>query len=213
MKLAALVTPVTFRPPALLAKAVSTLDVASGGRAVLGVGAGWDHSEHEAYGIPFASVAKRMDRLDETLSICRAMFSQGRTSFSGRHYALSDAPSSPLPSGHIPVLVGGGGERRTLRIAARHADICNLSGDAQTVRHKLEVLEAHCHAVGRDPTELTRTVFTLARDPEAAAPGLPALAEVGVDGVVVLGSADTAVVERSGRLLGKIFPDDRASTS
>jgi F420-dependent oxidoreductase-like protein len=206
VKLAALVSPVTFRSPALLAKAVCTLDVASGGRAVLGVGAGWDQSEHEAYGIPFPPVRERMDRLDETLSVCRAMFRERRASFSGSHYTLTDAPSSPLPlSGHLPILVGGGGERRTLRLAARHADICNVSGDAETVRHKLEVLEAHCAAVGRDPKELTRTVFSLARDPDAAAQGLSALAEVGVDGVVVLGTADGAVIERWGRLLGQTF--------
>jgi F420-dependent oxidoreductase-like protein len=206
VKLAALVSPVTFRSPALLAKAVCTLDVASSGRAVLGVGAGWDQSEHEAYGIPFPPVSERMDRLDETLSVCRAMFSERRASFAGSHYSLTDAPSSPLPlSGHLPILVGGGGERRTLRLAARHADICNVSGDAETVRHKLEVLDAHCAAVGRDPKELTRTVFTLTRDPEAAAQGLPALAEVGVDGVVVLGTADTAVIERWAQLLGQTF--------
>jgi F420-dependent oxidoreductase-like protein len=210
VRLAALVSPITFRPPAVLAKAVCTLDVASGGRAVLGVGAGWDQSEHEAYGIPFPSVRERMDRLDETLSVCRAMFSERQSSFSGRHYSITDAPSSPLPqSGHLPILVGGGGERRTLRLAAQHADVCNVSGDAETVRHKLEVLEQHCAAVGRDPKELTKTVFTVARDPDEAAAGLSALPEVGVDGAVVLGSADPAVIERWGDILKRTFPDDR----
>ena len=161
-RLLALVSPVTLRNPALLAKCVTTLDVLSRGRAVLGVGAGWDVAEHEAYGLAFPGTGERMDRLGEALAVCRAMFADQRATVGGTYYSVHDAPNSPRPVGTIPVLVGGGGERRTLDLAARYADACNVSGDPATVRHKFDVLERHCERVGRDPAEITKTVFALA---------------------------------------------------
>lgn len=158
-KLGTLVTGVTYRNPALLAKVVTTLDVVSAGRAVLGIGAAWFEGEHCAYGFEFPSVRERMERLEETLVICKAMFTEERPSFEGRHHRIEGALNVPRPvtPGGPPILVGGGGERRTLRLVAEHADACNVFGDAATVRHKLDVLEAHCADVGRDPGEVTKT--------------------------------------------------------
>lgn len=208
-RLLALVSPVTLRNPALLAKAATTLDVLSGGRAVLGVGAGWDAAEHDAYGFPFPSVGERMDRLDETLQICRALFRQERASVDGVHYAVRDAPNSPRPvAGSIPILVAGGGERRTLDLAARYGDACNVLGDAATVRHKFDVLERHCDRVGRDPAELTKTVFVLVPDDLAEfATQLAALAAAGADAAIVLWSAaEPDRIAELGRILADVLP-------
>ncbi len=158
-RLGAMVTGVTYRNPALLAKEVTTLDVLSGGRAVLGIGAAWFDKEHEGLGFAFPPLAERFDRLSEALIICRAMFSEDAPSFEGRYYRIKGAVNRPRPvrEGGPPILIGGGGERRTLRLVAEHADACNLFGDAATVRHKLEVLDRHCDEVGRDPATITRT--------------------------------------------------------
>jgi F420-dependent oxidoreductase-like protein len=209
VRLLALVSPVTLRNPALLAKAVTTLDVVSGGRAVLGIGAGWDASEHETYGFAFPGVAERMDRLGEALQICRALFTSEQASFDGAHYAVRDAPNSPRPlGGSIPVLVAGGGERRTLALAARYGDACNVAGDAATVRHKFDVLARHCEQAGRDPAEITKTVFVLVPDDLAAfGAQLTALAEAGADGVVALWSTEKGdSIPALGRLLADVFP-------
>jgi F420-dependent oxidoreductase-like protein len=160
VRLATLVTGVTYRNPALLAKMVTTLDVISGGRAVLGIGAAWNESEHRGYGFEFPPVGERMDRLDEALTICRLMFTQTRPSFEGRYYRIERALSNPRPiqSGGPRILVGGGGERRTLKLVARHADISHWFGSLQELKHKAEVLERHCEAEGRDPSTIVRTV-------------------------------------------------------
>ncbi len=157
--LGAMVTGVTYRNPAMLAKQVTTLDVVSGGRAILGIGAAWNDDEHAGYGFSFPPVAERMGRLDEALRICRAMFTEEEPSFAGRYYSIDAALNVPRPIRRegIPILVGGSGERRTLRLVARHADACNLFGDMATIRHKLEVLDRHCEAEGRDPSTITRT--------------------------------------------------------
>jgi len=156
--LGAMVTGVTYRNPALLAKIVTTLDVISSGRAILGIGAAWNDDEHAGYGFDYPPVRERMGRLEEALQICRAMFTEEAPSFAGRYYKLSGALNRPRPiRGNIPVLVGGGGEQRTLRLVAEYADACNVFGDASTIRHKLEVLDRHCEAVGRDPAEIQRT--------------------------------------------------------
>ena len=157
--LGAMVTGVTYRNPALLAKIVTTLDVISSGRAILGIGAAWNDDEHAGYGFDFPSVSERMERLEEALQICRAMFTERAPSFAGKHYSISEALNEPRPirPGGIPILVGGSGERKTLRLVAKYADACNIFGDLETVRHKLEVLDAHCGQVGRDPGEITRT--------------------------------------------------------
>jgi F420-dependent oxidoreductase-like protein len=209
VRLLALVSPVTLRNPSLLAKAVTTLDVLSGGRAVLGIGAGWDASEHDAYGFPFPGVAERMDRLDEALQICRALFQDERASVDGAHYVVREAPNSPRPlAGSIPVLVAGGGERRTLNLAARYGDACNVMGDAATVRHKLDVLAQHCRQVGRDPAEITKTVFVRVPDDLADfAAQLRALADAGADGAVALWSTErNDEIPAVGRLLADTFP-------
>jgi F420-dependent oxidoreductase-like protein len=157
--LGTLVTGVTYRNPALVAKMVTTLDVISHGRAVLGIGAAWYEPEHDGYGFAFPGVRERMDRLEEAVQICRALLAGTRPTFAGRYYAVRDARNVPAPvrPGGVPIMIGGNGERRTLRIAARYADMCNVSGGPDTLRHKLEVLRRHCDAVGRDPKEITTT--------------------------------------------------------
>jgi F420-dependent oxidoreductase-like protein len=209
VRLLALVSPVTLRNPALLAKAVTTLDVVSGGRAVLGIGAGWDAAEHEAYGFSFPGVADRMDRLGEALQICRALFTGDQASVDGAHYAVRAAPNSPRPlAGSIPVLVAGGGERRTLALAARYGDACNVMGDAATVRHKFDVLERHCQQVGRDPAEITKTVFVLVPDDlDEFGLQLTELADAGADGAIALWSTEKGdKIPALGRILADVFP-------
>jgi F420-dependent oxidoreductase-like protein len=161
VRLSTLVTGVTYRNPALLAKTVTTLDVISRGRAMLGIGAAWNQSEHDGYGFDFPPIGERMDRLDEALSICRLMFTQERPSFEGRHYRIRSALNSPRPvqPGGPPILVGGGGERRTLRLVARHADISHwFAGSVEELQRKTDVLERHCEAEGRDSSTILRTV-------------------------------------------------------
>jgi F420-dependent oxidoreductase-like protein len=157
----ALVTGVTYRNPALLAKTVTTLDVISAGRAILGLGAAWNESEHRGYGFDFPRIGERMDRLDEALTICRRMFTEDRPTFEGRYYRIDEALNQPRPvrAGGPPILVGGGGEQRTLRLVARHADYAHwfpLGFDV--LRHKTEVLERYCEEIGRDPATITRTM-------------------------------------------------------
>ena len=157
IRLGALVTGVTYRNPALLAKIVTTLDVISAGRAMLGIGAAWHDEEHEGLGVDFPPVAERMARLEEAVQICRAMFREEHPTFEGRYYRIKDAYNVPRPiqPGGPPILIGGGGEKRTLRLVAGYADLCNITGDVATVRHKVGVLREHCAAVGRDPSEIT----------------------------------------------------------
>ncbi len=159
VSLGTMVTGVTYRNPALLAKQVTTLDLVSSGRAILGIGAAWNEDEHNGYGFRYPPIAERMDRLEEALEICRAMFTQEAPSFSGSHYSIEQALNIPRPirPTGIPILVGGSGERRTLALVAKYADACNLFGDLATIGHKLEVLERHCEAVGRDPASITKT--------------------------------------------------------
>jgi len=157
MTLGALVTGVTYRNPALVAKMVTTLDIISGGRAVLGIGAAWHDVEHEGLGFDFPPVRERMDRLEEALRICRAMFTEAAPSFDGRYYRIHEARNLPRPLGSLPIMVGGGGERRTLRLVAQYADQCNINGPADVIRHKVAVLHRHCRDVGRDPSEITVT--------------------------------------------------------
>jgi F420-dependent oxidoreductase-like protein len=174
VRLGALVSGVTYRNPALLAKTVTTLDVLSGGRALLGIGAAWNEDEHEGYGFEFPRVGERMDRLDEALTIIRALFTESRPTYEGVHYRIQDALNVPRPiqDGGPRILVGGGGEQRTLRIAARHADLTHwfpLGFDP--LRRKTELLEGYCAEIGRDPGTIERTMATpvlVARTPAAA---------------------------------------------
>lgn len=162
IQLGLLVTGVTYRHPGLLAKAVTTLDVLSGGRAILGIGAAWYEREHLGLGVPFPPVSERFERLEETLQICRQMWSEDDGPYAGTHYHLAETICSPQPlQPRPPVMVGGSGERKTLRLVARYADACNLfATDPAGVAHKLEVLDRHCEDVGRDPAEITRTMIT-----------------------------------------------------
>jgi F420-dependent oxidoreductase-like protein len=204
-----LVSPVTLRTPGLLAKAVTTLDVISGGRAVLGVGAGWDAAEHEAYGIDFPGLGERFDRLDEELAICQALLRTERASFTGKFYAVKDAYNSPRPvRGAIPVLVAGGGEKRTLDLVARYGDACNVvAREPAEVRHKFDVLARHCERIGRDPAEVTRTVFAFdTSDLSALARSARAMAGVGADGMIIVGPADPARIPAIGQVLAEAFP-------
>jgi len=157
--LGTMVTGVTYRNPALLAKMVTTLDVVSSGRAILGIGAAWNEDEHRGYGFDFPPPKERLDRLEEAVQICRGMFTQEEFTFQGRHYRTDRALNSPRPirPGGIPILIGGSGERRTLRLVAKYADACNLFGDVATIRHKLDVLARHCEDVGRDPSKIVKT--------------------------------------------------------
>jgi F420-dependent oxidoreductase-like protein len=158
-----LVGGVTYRNPALLAKIATTIDVISRGRAVLGLGAAWNEEEHNAYGIPFPPLKERFERLEDALRIARAMFTQPESSVAGRRHSTNGAINNPQPlRGDIPILVGGSGERKTLRLVAQYADGCNVFGDADRVRHLMGVLDRHCEDVGRDPSEITRTKMAAA---------------------------------------------------
>jgi F420-dependent oxidoreductase-like protein len=159
VQLGTLVTGVTYRNPGILAKMVTTLDVISGGRAVLGIGAAWYDVEHAAFGIEYPSDRVRLDMLEEAVQVCRAMFTRDDVSFAGNHFRLDHARNLPRPvqPGGPKIMIGGGGEKRTLRLVAQYADKCNLTGDAATVTHKIEVLHQHCADVGRDPADIEVT--------------------------------------------------------
>jgi len=159
VQLGTLVTGVTYRNPALLAKMVTTLDVISKGRAILGIGAAWYEEEHDGYGFAFPRAGERLDRLEEAVQICRALFRDERPTFAGRYYSIAGARNVPRPvrDGGPPIMIGGSGERRTLRLVAQYGDLCNVSGGPATIAHKLDVLRGHCKDVGRDPAEIVTT--------------------------------------------------------
>jgi alkanesulfonate monooxygenase SsuD/methylene tetrahydromethanopterin reductase-like flavin-dependent oxidoreductase (luciferase family) len=164
-----LVYSVGYRHPAVLANAITTIDHLSSGRAVLGLGAGWHALEYQAYGIPFPPASERLAQLDEAIQCIRLLLTQEEASFEGRHFQLHDARCDPKPvQPRLPIWVGGGGERVTLRIAAQHADGWNLTFHApDAYRHKVGVLEDHCERVGRDPATITKSVnLTLAGSDE-----------------------------------------------
>ena len=159
IRLGTLVTGVTYRNPALLAKEATTLDIVSAGRAILGIGAAWNEDEHRGYGYEFRPVGERLSRLEEALQICRAMFREEAPTFAGRYYRIDGALNFPRPiqPNGPPIMIGGGGEQRTLKLVAQYADMCNIFGDVAIVRHKMDVLERHCQAVGRDPKTIVKT--------------------------------------------------------
>jgi F420-dependent oxidoreductase-like protein len=157
VKLGTLVTGVTYRNPALLAKEVTTLDVVSRGRAILGIGAAWNEDEHVGYGFEFPPIGRRMDRLDEAVQIAKLMFTEERPSFEGTFYRIDRALNVPRPvqKGGPKILIGGGGEKRTLRILAKHGDIGHwFGGPIEDLKRKREVFEQHCAAVGRNPSDV-----------------------------------------------------------
>jgi F420-dependent oxidoreductase-like protein len=162
VQLGTLVTGVTYRNPAILAKIVTTLDVISRGRAILGIGGAWYDVEHQGLGVDYPSDRVRLDMLEEAVQVCRAMFTGDDVSFSGTHYRLDHARNLPRPvqAGGPKIMIGGGGEKRTLRLVARYADLCNVTGDVATLARKIEVLRRHCAEVGRDPAEVAVTWMT-----------------------------------------------------
>jgi len=181
VKLGALVTGVTYRNPALLVKEVTTLDVISKGRAILGIGAAWNEDEHKGYGFEFPPIGQRMDRLEEAVTIAKLMFTEERPSFEGKHYRIDRALDVPRPvqKGGPKILIGGGGEQRTLKILAKHGDIGHwFGGNLEDLKRKKKVFEAHCEAVNRDPSEVLLTVgviLVLVRNERDAQPILDSL--------------------------------------
>ena len=161
LRLRLLVTGVTYRHPGLLAKIVTTLDVLSGGRAELGMGAAWYEREHRGLGVPFPPLAERFERLEEALQICLQMWSANDGPFEGKHYRLAETLCSPPPvsSPRPRIMIGGGGERKTLRLVAQYADACNLFGGPDQVAQKIDVLRRHCDAVQRDIREIEVTAI------------------------------------------------------
>ena len=162
VQLGALVTGVTYRQPGLLAKIATTLDVVSGGRATLGIGAAWYDREHHGLGVPYPPVAERFERLEEALRICLQMWDpETNGPFEGRHYQLAETLCVPAPisSPHPEIMIGGGGEKKTLRLVAQYADACNLIvSTPDELRHKLDVLRGHCDRLGRDYDRIRKTI-------------------------------------------------------
>jgi F420-dependent oxidoreductase-like protein len=184
-----LVGGVTYRHPGLLAKTVTTLDVLSEGRAELGLGAAWYEREHRGLGVPFPPVSERFERLEETLQICIQMWSDNNGPYEGKHYQLEETLCSPMPvsSPRPRILIGGSGERKTLRLVAIYADACNIFGDAATIAHKLDVLRRHCDEVGRDAAQIEVTALINVddyADPDTILAEADALAAVGVQTVM-----------------------------
>ena len=194
VRLGAMVSPVTYRAPSMLVKEVTTLDVLSGGRAWLGLGAGYHEEEARAMGLSLPPVGQRFEALEETLILAKQMFGGDAAPFVGRQYRLDNPISSPRPTTkpHPPILIGGAGERKTLRLVAEHADACNLfdiPDGGVTIRRKLEVLADHCERVGRPFSEIEKTVSTRldrGESSESFADRLLTLAELGIEHAVVI---------------------------
>jgi F420-dependent oxidoreductase-like protein len=211
-KLLTLVTGAVYRSPGMLAKIVTTLDVLSGGRAWLGIGAAWNEEESNGLGIPFPPVAERFERMEETLQICLQMWSGDESPYHGRHYRLERPLNSPqaLSSPHPPILIGGSGERKTLRLVARYAQACNLFPSPEVAR-KLDVLRAHCDAEGRDYDDITKTcyfIFDVGEKGEKAGEvvdQLGGLAEMGFQAAIgaVIGTWEVTPLEVIG---SKVIP-------
>lgn len=211
VELGLLVTGVTYRHPGLLAKIVSTLDVLSRGRALLGIGAAWYEREHAGLGVPFPATSERFERLEEALQVCRQMWSDENGPYEGRHYQLDETTCVPQPirSGGPRVLIGGSGEKKTLRLVAKYAEACNLFGVApDEIAHKLEVLDRHCATEGRDPAEIQRTAV-LGDDPlddvDAFLRRMEEYAALGIDQVWVGPRAEDPV-ESVAELCEKVLP-------
>jgi len=196
MTLGLLVTGVTYRHPGLLAKIVTTLDVLSGGRAQLGIGAAWYEREHRGLGVPFPPLAQRFERLEETLQICLQMWSDNSGPYQGRHYHLAETICSPPPisSPRPRILIGGSGERKTLRLVARYADACNLFATSPAeIARKLDVLARHCDDEGRDPASIDRTILAVSNplhDPDAFVGQMAEYGALGIGAVELMPVGD-----------------------
>lgn len=158
IRLGALVTGNTYRHPAVLAKMAANVDNISAGRCVLGLGAGWQENEHRAYGINFSTLGGRMSRFEEACQVVTGLISNEKTTFAGKHYQLTDAPLAPKPvQKPLPLLIGGGGEQRTLRIAAKYANEWNVWGTPEVLKHKGDILDQYCRDIGRDPKSIAHS--------------------------------------------------------
>jgi F420-dependent oxidoreductase-like protein len=192
MTLGLLVTGVTYRHPGLLAKTATTVDVLSGGRSMLGIGAAWYEREHLGLGVPYPPIAERFEILEEALQICLQMWSDDDGPYDGKHFHLAETICLPQPvqRPRPRILIGGGGERKTLRLVAQYADACNLfASSPDEVRHKLEVLRGHCENVGRDPSEIETTMLAMANpldDVDGFLRDMEQYAALGVDLVEVV---------------------------
>ncbi len=204
-RLGALVTGNTYRNPAMLAKTVTTLDIVSGGRAQLGIGAGWFEDEHIAFGYEFGTFSQRFEKLEEALQIILPMLRGERPSLDGTHYTVVDAINSPAPIGAVPIMIGGSGEKKTLRMVAQYADESNMTCGPDEIDRKLDALAAHCERLGRDRSEITvtmqRNVCVAATHAEAEEQARVFFADRGMDfddpatrellsSLVVIGDAD-----------------------
>jgi F420-dependent oxidoreductase-like protein len=210
MELGLLVTGVMYRHPGLLAKIVTTLDVLSGGRARLGIGASWYEREQRGLGVPVVPVAERFERLEETLQICLQMWSDDNGPYKGRHYDLAETRNYPptLSRPRPPIMIGGGGEKKTLRLVARYADACNLFGSSpQDVAHKLDVLRTHCEAEDRDYDTIAKTVLVVQpvlADVDAFLTAAEAYAALGVTELAVM--PDRHPVEFANAVADQVMP-------
>jgi alkanesulfonate monooxygenase SsuD/methylene tetrahydromethanopterin reductase-like flavin-dependent oxidoreductase (luciferase family) len=203
VRLSALVTGNTYRHPTLLAKTITALDHVSGGRATLGIGSGWFELEHNSLGYEFGSFTDRFEKLEEALQIIVPMLRGETVSLQGKHYQVTDAMNVPAPISRIPIMIGGSGEKKTLRMVAQYADESNLTGTVDEIPRKLDALAAHCERLGRDRSEITVTkmlMVLVAPTMEQAEADLRAMAEVKgwndaiiemVKGVLVYGDPDT----------------------
>ncbi|HQV56865.1 MAG TPA: LLM class F420-dependent oxidoreductase [Ilumatobacteraceae bacterium] len=216
VRLSALVTGNTYRNPAVLAKTVTTLDIVSGGRGQLGIGAGWFQAEHDAFGIEFGTFTDRFEKLEEALQIIIPMLRDGVATFHGDRYSVTKAVNSPPPVGRIPVMIGGGGERKTLRMAAQYADEANVICERPMLPRKLDALAEHCARLGRDRAEITvsyqrnvciaETTARARRDLDdyatrfGDAAGLSAEARAGIISRVLCGDPDTVAETLAGDL-------------
>lgn len=206
LRLGTLVTGVTYRHPAILVKQVSTLDVLSGGRAFLGIGAAWFEREHLALGVPFPPLKERFERLEDALRIALQMWDENNNGeFRGTHYHLAETLNHPqvVSQPHPPIMIGGSGEKKTLRLVAQYGDMCNLGGDTETLQHKLDVLRNHCQAVGRDYNSIEKTTALMAdpTDIEGMLQQCRQLAKMGFQTVFARAAVDKPVefAERLGR--------------
>jgi F420-dependent oxidoreductase-like protein len=210
------VTGNTYRHPAVLAKAAVTVDHLSGGRLEFGIGAAWAANEHAMFGLPFGTVGERADRLAEAVPIIRSLWTQPRTTFVGRHYRLTDAVAEPKPlqAPHPPIWIGGVGRRRTLRLAAEHADVWNAPGITPAEGAELSaVLDAHCAAVGRDPAQIRRSVQLRVPDEVSdLVETVAAYVAIGFTEIILILTTDpVARAERIAELLGQLRDLDTGS--
>src|SRR5213596_1700132 len=207
MRVGTIVLGNTYRHPAVLAKMAAQVDIISGGRLILGLGAAWQQNEHEAYGIPFFTVGERLQRLDEACQVLKALWTQPKATFKGRYYQLGDAPLAPKPvqQPHPELMIGGGGEKVTLRIVARHADHWNVWGGPETLTRKGRILDGYCATAGRDPKSVARSAnMALLISDDRAEADRPRTALTKRFGMAEALAQDTALVGSVGEIRDKL---------